>query len=199
MLKLIFILPIIAIFIGCSASKPAITEYKIATIRLQSNTLSTECRDKSLKVSQAFSSSSLMSLAMKYMQDDYKIYEYSQAQWYDSPNQEISLQVVKIIRESKLFKSTQSSKSRSRSDMILEIDIEDFMQYFSKELDKSYSKVVINLTMIDSKTSRVVASRRFTAKSKISTHDASGGVKALDDSLEDVLKQSVEFLNEVCK
>ncbi|MEA2092286.1 MAG: hypothetical protein U9O83_07980, partial [Campylobacterota bacterium] len=91
------------------------------------------------------------------------------------------------------------SKSRSKNDLILEINIEDFMQYFSKDLTQSYSKVVLSLTLIDAKTSRVIASDTFSAKMDALSLDASGGVKALDAALQDVLSQSVGFLNEACK
>ena len=166
---------------------------------LNSETTSSGCREKSLKISEAFSSSSLMSLQMNYMQDSSEIYAYSQAQWNNSPNQEVTSQVLKVVRASKLFKNTQSAKSRSRSNLILETHIEDFMQYFNKDLTASHSSVSMNVTLIDAKTSSVIASKTFTSKKDAQTLDASGGVQGLDSALEDVLVQSIEFLNEVCK
>ena len=199
MLRLTLTALFLFLLLGCSTTKPPVTEYKIALKTPQSNSLSSGCRDKSLKVSQAFSPSSLMSLQMNYVQDESKIYAYSQAQWNNSPNQEVSIVIVKTLRESELFKNTQSSKSRSKSDLILEINIEDFMQYFSKDLTESYSNVVITLTLIDAQSSRVIASKTFSAKMDASSLDASGGVKALDAALQDVLSQSIVFLNEVCQ
>ncbi len=199
MTKIISITLFVFLLLGCSSTKPPVTEYKIRLTPLEFKSTSVGCKEKSLKVSQAFSSSSLMSLGMKYAQDEHKIYTYSQAQWNNSPNQEISSQVVKTIRESKLFKTTQNSKSRSRSDLILEINIEDFMQYYNKNINESHSSVVISLALIDAQTSKVLASKTFSAKSNVDTLDASGGVKALDSALQDTLTHSLEFLNEVCK
>ena len=199
MIKLIFIALFLFLLSGCTATNSSITEYKIALKTQESNNLSGGCIDKSLKVVQAFSPSSLMSLQMNYVQGESKVYAYSQARWSNSPNKEISSQMLKVLRESKLFKNTQNSKSRSKSNLILETNIEEFMQYYSKDLTESYSYVVISLTLIDAYTSEVLATKTFSAKSDVETLDASGGVNGLGNALSDVLNQSLNFLNEVCK
>jgi len=199
MIKVFFATLLLFLFVGCSTTKPAVTEYKLSLKELNNSYASSGCKDKTLKVSQAFSSSSLMSLNMKYMQDPNSIYSYSQAQWSDSPNQEITSQIVKVLRESKIFKNTQSSKSRSKSNLILEVDIEDFMQYYSKKLDSSYAKATISFTLLDYETNKVVASKTFSSKQEIDSLDASGGVDGLNKALKDVLTQALEFLSGVCK
>ena len=199
MIRVYFAVVLVFLLSGCSTAKPAVTEYKLSLKALKHSSDSKGCRDKSLKVSQAFSSSSLMSLQMNYVLDGHKIYAYSQAQWNNSPNQEVSSQVVKVLRESKLFKNVQNSKSRSKGDLILEINIEDFVQYYSKDLDQSHASVGISFTLIDSITSEVIATKTFSAKKEASSPDASGGVKSLDAALTNVLGQGLDFLNEVCK
>ncbi|EHP29126.1 hypothetical protein SMGD1_0599 [Sulfurimonas gotlandica GD1] len=199
MIRVYFAVILVFLLSGCSTTKPAVTEYKLSLKTLKHSTDSKGCIDKSLKVSQAFSSSSLMSLQMNYVLDGHKIYAFSQAQWNNSPNQEVSSQVVKALRDSKLFKNVQNSKSRSRGDLILEINIEDFMQYYSKDLDKSDASVGISLTLIDSISSEVISTKTFSAKKETSSPDASGGVKGLDAALTNVLEQGLDFLNEVCK
>jgi len=198
-MRLIFITLFIFLISGCSTSTSSVAEYKIAINAVKPNSLSSGCQKKSLKVSEAFSSNSLMSLKMNYIQDKSKIYSYSQAQWNNSPNKEISSQIVKALRESELFKTAQNIKSRSKSDLILETNIEDFMQYFSKDLTSSYVNVVISLTLIDASSSEVLATKTFSVKRDVETLDASGGVESLSLALEDALSQGLEFLNEVCK
>jgi cholesterol transport system auxiliary component len=187
------------LLLGCSSVQPTIVEYKISLKPIEYNSLSKRCKNNSLKVSQAFSSSSLMSSQMKYTEGDNKIYAYSQAQWSNSPSKEVSRQLVRVLRDSKLFKSVQSSKSRSKSDFILETNLDDFMQYYSDDSLKSYVKIVLNLSLIDSKINQVVAAKTFSAEMDTKTLDALGGVEGLDRALSEVLAQSVEFLNEVCK
>ena len=199
MIKIYLAIVLVYLISGCSSTEPAVTEYKLSQKALTHSNVFQGCKDKSLKVSQAFSSSSLMSLQMNYVLDGHKIYTYSQAQWNNSPNQEISSQVVKVLRESSLFKNTQNSKSRSKSELVLEINIEDFMQYYSKNLDKSNVNVGISLTLIDSITSEVIATKTFSANEETISQDASGGVKALDVALSNILDQGLDFLNEVCK
>jgi len=199
MIRIYFTILFAFLLVGCSTVKPAVVEYKIAVKSLDFDSLSTGCRDKSLKVSQAFSSSSLMSLQMKYIEDNHKIYAYTQAEWTNSVNQEISSQLIKVLRESKLFKHAQTSKSRSRSELILETNIDDFMQYYTKDLMASYAKVGISLSLIDTKTNRVISSESFSSKVDVKSLDALGGVQGLDLALRDVLGQSMKFLNEVCK
>ncbi len=199
MIKIYFAIILVYLISGCSTKEPAVTEYKLSQKILKHSNVFQGCRDKSLKVSQAFSSSSLMSPQMNYVLDSYKIYTYSQAQWNNSLNKEISSQIVKAIREAKVFKNTQNSKSRSKSDFILEINIEDFMQYYNKSLDKSHVNAEINFTLIDSITNKVIATKTFKAREEATSLDASGGVKALDSALANILDQGLDFLNEVCR
>jgi len=199
-MKNIFIsICVLFLVIGCSTTKPTIVEYKLSLEDLNQKTVSKGCKDKSLKVAQAFSSNSLMSLNMNYVIGKSKIYSYSQAQWNNSPNQEISQQIVKLLRDSKLFKTTQSAKSRTSSDFILETSIEDFMQYYDEKIKTSYVKVSINMSLIDVKTNKVVASKTFFTKLNTTSLDAYGGVDALQVGLRNILSQSLEFFNEVCR
>lgn len=196
-----FILVIITIFLlaGCSTTKPPITEYRITTDSLTTKSSADGCRDKSLKISQAFSSSSLMSLKMDYGHEKSKIYSYSQAQWNESPNYTVTMKLLNYIRASTLFKNTQTTRSRSSYDLILETNIEDFIQYYSDDLKDSFVNIVISLTLIEAKTSSVLATKTFTSKVKTDTADAFGGVKALNSALSDILTQNIEWLSGVCK
>ena len=184
---------------GCSITKPAITEYRLSLKDYSPKSHANSCKDKSLKVSAAFSSNSLMTLSMNYMQDKHKIYTYTQSQWSDSPNQEISSQILCALRDAKLFESVQNAKSRSRSDLILEINIQDFMQYYSEDLSTSYVNISICFTLIDANTNKAIATKGFNAKKDVKSLDAIGGVEALDRALEEVINEGLDFLSGACK
>lgn len=192
-----------AIFIlllsGCSVTKPAITQYKLSLKDFSSKSYTNSCKEKSLKVSSAFSSNSLMTDEMSYMQDRYKIYSYSQARWSNSPNQEISSQILAALRDAKLFASVQNPKSRASSDLILEINIEDFMQYYNKDLSISYTNISICFTLIDAKSNETIASKHFSVKKDVKSLDALGGVETLDAGLEEVINEGLEFLSGACR
>ncbi len=196
-----YILVVLSIFLleGCTQLIPPVTEYKIATKELSVKTSSTMCRERSLKIAQAFSSNSLMSLQMNYIEGSSKIYAYTQSQWITAPNKEITSRIIKAIRDSKLFKTVQSTKSRSNSELILETTIDDFMQYYNKDLTTSYVDVIVTMTLIDTKTNLVVATKTLKATKDVQTLDAMGGVDGLSAALGDVMNQSIEFLDEVCR
>lgn len=184
---------------GCSTSIPAVAEYRI-NVEPSSTEFTVEgCKKKSLKIAQAFSSSSLMTLDMKYGQGNHKQYTFTQSQWAESPNRAITAEVLEYIKSTKLFKNVQISKSRSKNGLLLETNIEDFMQYFSEDEKESFVGVSINLTLIDVKTSKVLATKTFKSKIKVSDLNAGTGVKYLNSALKNVLDDSGVWLSEVCK
>ncbi|QOY52586.1 ABC-type transport auxiliary lipoprotein family protein [Candidatus Sulfurimonas baltica] len=198
-MKLIFIIASLLLLSGCTTTKPSITEYRLVSKNMSKNTKAAySCSDKSLKVSQAFSPSMLMSLKMHYAQDENKIFFYSESEWSETPNNAITLQIYEKVRSSNLFENVQISKSRSNGELILETNIEDFMQYYTADLKKSYANVVISLTLIDSKTREVISAKTFESKVYSTTLNADGGVEALSNALEKVLQQSLEWLNGAC-
>ncbi|QOY54146.1 membrane integrity-associated transporter subunit PqiC [Candidatus Sulfurimonas marisnigri] len=198
-MKLILMIASLFLLSGCTTTKPSVTEYRVVAKNINTNSRADGYLDKSLKVSQAFSSSVLMSLKMNYGQDENKIFSYTESQWSETPNHAITLQIYEKVRDSNLFKNVQISKSRSNGDLILEINIEDFMQYYSEDLKESYANVVISLTLIDLKTREVLSAKTFKSKVNSTTLNADGGVEALNASLSNVLEQSLEWLNGVCK
>jgi len=196
----IFITIFLLLLTGCSTTvTPSVTEYKIALESIESTSNSKGCKEKSLKIAQAFSSNTLMSLQMSYVQGKEKVYAYTQAQWKNSPNQIITTETLKSIRDSKLFKTTQNPKSRASSDLILEINIEDFMQYYTQDLKDSSSHVELSFALVDTKTNDIVTSNTFEAEKMVDSLDALGGVKGLNLALEDVLVQLISYMNKECK
>jgi len=198
-MKYFLTLLIMVSFWGCSTVVPSVTEYRVITDIPFKHLQSENCKNKSLKVAQAFSSTSLMSQRMRYTHGLTKQYLYSQAQWSESPNLAITGEFLKHIQKADIFKSVLNSKSRSKSDMILEINIEDFMQYYSEDESKSYVNVALTLSIIDAKSSKVLESKSFEIKSDVDQLDAAGGVKMLNKTLQEIIAQSIKWLSGVCK
>jgi len=190
----------IALFInGCSNTLPSVVEYRInPQYKVQKQEM-LGCKSHSIKVAEAFSSSGLMSLDMDYAKGENKQFTYSQSQWAVSPNNAISSQMVKLLQDMDIFKVVQISKSRTRTDMILETSIDDFMQYFSEEEHKSFVNVRISLTLIDTKTYKAIATKSVISRIESKSLDANGGVEALNKALEDILSQSAKWLGVVCR
>ena len=187
------------IFGGCSVNTPPKSEYRINTEIKNTSFEENGCRDKSLKVVQAFSSSSLMSLNMNYGQGLHQQYVFSQSQWAESPNRAITSEIVKYIKSTNLFRNVQISKSRTINTVLLETNIEDFMQYFTSDEKESYANISITLTLLEAKTSLVISSKTFSSKVKVAKMNADSGVAALNKALENILLDSGIWLNGVCK
>ena len=198
-MKYILVLLVVFVFSGCTTVVPPVTEYRVVAKKVDFNTNSKGCEEKILKVTQAFSSSTLMSQQMNYAQGKSKQYSYSQAQWSEPPNISVSAQILKQIRKSNIFKSVLNSKSRGKGDLVLEINIEDFMQYFNEDESKSYAVVTLDFTLVDAKSADTLASDTFSAKVDTVTLDAQGGVEALNEALEKVTKSSLKWLDGVCR
>jgi len=197
--KLLLIVITAFLFIGCSTTTPAVSEYRI-NVKLTTPVFTqTGCKEESLKVAQAFSSTSLMTHDMNYGQGTHKQYKFTQSQWAESPNRAITTEIVEYLKSTKLFKNVQISKSRSKNGLILETNIEDFMQYFSEDEKESFVSVRINLTLIDVKTSKVLATKTFESKIEVDNINADAGVKNLNIALEKVLNSSGKWLSEVCR
>ena len=197
--KLLLIAFITFLLVGCSTTTPAVSEYRINVESSPTVFTQTGCKEDSLKVAQAFSATSLMTQDMKYGQGAYKQYKFTQSQWAESPNRAISAEVAEYLKSTKLFKNVQISKSRSKNGLLLETNIEDFMQYFSEDEKESFVSVRINLTLVDMQTSKVLATQTFESKIKVDSINADAGVEHLNIALENVLEDSGTWFSEVCK
>lgn len=194
------ILIILTIFFGgCTTVKPPVTEYSIVTKDVKKESAAKGCVNKSLKIAQAFGSNSLMSLNMDYTQDSNRVFSYSQSQWRESPSTLITSELLKSIGSSKLFSSVHPSKSRIKSDLILETNIDEFMQFYTPDMKKSFVHVGFGLTLIDAKSNSVIASQYFSSKFDTKTLDAQGGVEATQNALSEIIFQNIDWLNGVCK
>lgn len=196
--KIYILISMLFLFTGCSTTLPTVVKYKISPQIYLEEQKSSRCKTQSIKVSSAFSNYNLMTNDMSYVKGGSKVYEYSESAWFNNPNKAVSREFVSMLRDLGIYKSVQSSKSRTRSDLIVEIDLEEFMQYYSHELAKSYSLVHVNLSIIDFKTSKVIATKSFRSKVDTKTLDADGGVMALNEALKNVLDMSSKWFIRNC-
>lgn len=195
-----YILVLVTIFLnGCVTLKTPITEYRIEITHEGSKGISKGCSDKSLKIMDAFSPSSLMTLSMEYAQSDGMVFAYNESRWQESPKNALSMEILKSIRASNIFAGVDTAKSRSKSEYILEANLEEFLQFYSKDLKNSYADVVISFSLIDAKTNRAVAHKTLNARIEAKSADAKGGVEALNSALSEVLKENIVWLEEVCR
>lgn len=182
---------------GCVTKKEPIAELGINIEKTYSAGDSQGCRDKSLKISQAFGPMALGSIDMSYTDKEGRIFNYAQSKWQDTPSNIVTAEILKNVRQSGLFQSVLSSKSRSKSDFVLEVHIEDFMQYFQNK--KSFIVFSYALALVEAKTNTVIATKTFSTKIDAKTLDAKGGAEAYRFAFEELFAKNTIWLNEVCK
>ena len=198
MLKNISLIIISILFIGCSVKQPYITEYKMDIKKFPRNEISKNCNNKTLKVLQAFSDNTLMSTNMNYVLGKYKQYSFSKSQWSIPVNQMVTLSLTNMLNQLNIFKSVQNYKSITKDDYILQSNIIDFKQYFSKDLKSSYVKVTINLSLINYNSNEVIHSKTFSSIIETQTLDAYGGVKAFNTAFSKILEDIAKWISMIC-
>lgn len=198
-MKLFYAIVILFTLSGCTTKVANIAEYRISSNVPQTQYKEKACSEKSLKIEQAFSSNTLMSKKMSYVQGKYEQDIYTQSQWAQAPYKAITGEVIRFIQETQLFKNIQTSKSRSKSGMVLETNIEEFMQYFSEDEKNSFVNARITFTLIDNNKVKVLESQTFTSQVKVESLNAEGGVIALNKALEKILEEMGLWLGRSCK
>lgn len=184
---------------GCGTKVPNMAEYRLDTNPSQKVYEQNVCKQSSLKVQKAFSSTTLMTREMKYMKGTFLQKSYSQSQWVSSPNKIITKEILKYVESTELFNTVQVANSRTKSDLVLETHIEEFIQYFSEDEKSSYVQVVINFTLSKNKNRKILDSRTFETQVDVKTLDAKGGVVALNQALEKILDDMGLWLGESCR
>lgn len=197
-MKIIWIV-FIFLLAGCTVTQPHITEYTLAPLIDKQEYSAIACREKTLKVGQVFSSKALMSQNMKYTQEKYNESVFNQSAWARTPNRAISDSLVKSIRASELFLNVSSFKSRVKTDLLLETHVEELMQYFNVQEEKSYVALVFTFNLMERKSLKSVAHKTFSIKVDATSMDAKAGVIALNSALSEIFIKTNIWLNGVCK
>lgn len=194
-MRFIYIL-FILIFSGCTIKTEPIKELNLSinNTYVPSNKISS-CKTKDIKISFVALPDYLQTTKMNYTQDG--IYSFNETKWLDLPSNMISLELSKALRESEVFKTVLNNKSRAKSDLVLEVNVEEFMQYF--EQNSSYVKVSYVLNLVDHSSSKIVSSQSFKTKVDTLSFDANGGVEAFKKALSILFAKNIEWLLGECR
>jgi len=198
MIKLLITI-ILFVFGGCTVTKPYVHEYIIAPKLESQMSSSKSCKVKSLKVAKVFSPSTLKSEQMRYIKGEYQEFSFTESKWAVTPNNAFNLELIKALRASKLFANVSSFKSRSRSDLLLEANLEEFMQFFSQDDKESHVRIAVSYNLIDTHTNKTLGTTLIAKELDVKSTNALGGVDALNSALADLLRDTELWLSEECK
>jgi len=182
---------------ACVSPRPALNEFIIHPNVSITSANNEAFKDKTLKVENSYSSSSLKSRNMYYVEDEAKQYHYAESQWAESPNSMINREIIDMLREMKLFGFIQTQHSKVFSSFNLETNIDEFRQCFVEGDEKSYVVATITFTLINNNLHKIVANRTFTSRHEVDKLNASEGVKALNTALSEVLNSAAIWLKEI--
>lgn len=193
-----FLIVFVFLLGGCSVTAPNVTDYRIdPKVSITTNVQKT--KSYSLKVVPVFSSATLTTNMMHYRVGNYKEYTFTESAWSDTPNRAIVNKLVDVLDASGLFEGVYSYKSSKRTDMMLEVRLDDFIQFFNETQNVSEVKVSIAFKLLRKKDGKLVSSKKFIKTMQTKTLDAEGGVEALNTLFAQILEETVQWLGKNTK
>lgn len=194
-MRFIYIL-LIVIFSGCTIKTEPTKELNLSIDdKYISSSKNSSCKTKDIKISFVALPAYLQTTKMSYNQDG--IYSYNETKWLDLPSNMISLELNKALRESEIFKTVLNNKSRAKSELILEVNVEEFMQYYKH--NSSFVKVSYVLNLVDHNSNKIISSQSFQTQVDVTSLDASGGVEAFKKALSILFVKNIEWLSGECR
>ncbi len=192
---------VVIFFGGCSIkSSPPPAEYTIVLQKLPRNSSeSTSCQEKSLKVLEPFGANEYSTNDLHYVVLPNEENRYNLSSWSQPLSSTLYREMLRVFEKSGIFGSVANYASVAKSDYILEMEINDFKQYFSSDLKHSYVMADITFTLIETKRFSIVAQKEFAEKIDAATLDAKGGVDALSAAFEKIAADATGWLVGVCR
>ncbi|MDO9303826.1 MAG: ABC-type transport auxiliary lipoprotein family protein [Sulfuricurvum sp.] len=197
-MKTIFITTLIAFIVtGCSSLRPSLHEYTILPSYVP-HVATTLPINAALKLSSTRSIPSLTSTQFYYLKESSRIDAYLYSRWSDSPSSMIDRAVYSALQDQQLFTTLIPATSSATADLLLESDLRAFYHRFS---DNSKSEGFIDITyrLIDPKTKKMIAAKRFIITEPALSEDAQGGVNALTKATHQLSENTTDWLETVGK
>lgn len=184
---------------GCSLqqSKPSVTEYLLKPAVERVNADGSACQERTLRIALTQAPQMMERPAIFYVDEHNIQYRYSRSRWSQSPDKQWRHLLEEEIGRSGMFKGVISYTSQAFNDLLLESRITDFMQYF--KAGKAYVHVVMQMTLIDQESRKVVATHVADKRLENASADAEGAVAAFNQIVAEILKETVEWLDGECK
>jgi cholesterol transport system auxiliary component len=183
-------------FAGCSSKNShAIDIYTLKYHDAPNQNHSLSSSEKTLKITPPKSTKEIRKNKILYAKTVQQREAYAHSRWSDIPNHMIEQFLVTLLNQKGLFKAVIPSTSMAKSDWILESNIEDFYQSFNKD-NQSFGVIKIRFFLINQKDKKVISKRYFSVKAPAPTLDAKGGVKALNNALEEIGNQLINWLDQ---
>ncbi len=177
---------------GCTTKGEPMVTYTIDPDMKVSQISSSPYRDSSVKVSYPTDIRGKSSSSIYYSYSDTEEGNYQNASWGSNSSQLLAYTVMRALEQGKVFGSTIDYRSVANVDYILESEVYQFYHKVRKDL--SLSIVSIRFDLIDSSTSELKKSKKFSYKVATESTDAKGYVEATNKALERLSRDIVKWL-----
>jgi cholesterol transport system auxiliary component len=193
MKQIALFITIIVLLTGCSAIRPSTHEYTILPSYTSMSEVANNSIKATLKLSSTRSIASLSSTQFYYLKEASHIDAYLYSKWSDTPSSMIDRCVYSSLQNEHLFESLIPSTSNATADLILESDLNAFYHRFHNDAS-SEGLIDITYRLIDPKTKKIIASKRFILTEPSPSADAKGGVIALNNATQALSRQCLSWL-----
>ena len=195
----ILLLALLGVFLsGCTTITPAVTAYTLTPPSSSTSRSLTPQSSVSLKLAGTQATPSLSTKALLYLTDNQEVGTYLYSRWNDAPSMMIDRLLLASLDDAHLFSILLPKTSTSHTDLLLEATLSSF--YHRVHEDKtSDAHIDITYVLIDSKSRRTLASKRFIITSPAASMDAPTAVAALTKATHILSQQCTDWLNATAK
>ncbi len=170
---------------------PDVSTYTIKTLKPHINNRRSKTQ-MTLLVSDPVASPGYRSDNMRYMITPYRLEKFSKNTWVATPASMMLPVFVQAINNTGYFKAVVTSPFSGLTDYNLQTDILEFEQNFM--LPQSRFIMIVQADLVNSKTNKIQASKRFSAIVPTQQNDPYGGVMAANQAAQKITRQLARFV-----
>jgi len=132
-----------------------------------------------------------------YVRHPLQVDYYAESEWADQPARMLEPLLMTALQESNLFNAVVSATSSAIAELRIDTEIVQIHHEFL--VSPSLGRVVIRGQLIDLTRNRVLGTRVFSATESAPTEDARGGVTAINNALQVILRAIVDFWRDILR
>lgn len=195
----ILLLIFLGVFLaGCTTITPPVTTYTLTPPSSLTSRSLTPQSSLSLKLAGTQAAPSLSTKALLYLTHHQEVGSYLYSRWNDAPSIMIDRVLLAALDDAQLFSTLVPKTSTSHTDLLLESTLSSF--YHRVHEDKtSDAHIDITYVLMDSKTKRTLASKRFIITSPAARMNAPAAVAALTNATHALSQQCTAWINATMK
>lgn len=190
----ILLLSFFGIFIaGCTTITSPMRTYTLTSPPGVTNRSLTPQSSLSLKLAGTQTAPSLSGKALLYLTDHQEVGTYVYSRWNDSPSVMMDRILLAALDDAELFSTLVPKTSTSNTDLTLESTLSSF---YHRIHENKISDAYIDITyvLMDSKTRKTLASKRFIITLPAASMDAPSGITALMNATHTLSQQCIAWI-----